>query len=67
MEINRNLLSMPNEVLLHILRFIPNRFIVSQVSKKFYELVCKLEKNRFILKLGTTKNNWGEVRLENFF
>lgn len=58
-----DLLQLPDEVLRYVLSFIPYRFEVSQVCKKFYELVCDMDKNKYMLKART--NHWrGEVRMK---
>lgn len=58
-----DLLQLPDEVLRYVLSFIPYRFEVSQVCKKFYELVCDMDKNKYMLKVRT--NHWrGEVRIK---
>lgn len=45
----------PNEVLLHILNFVDNRWNFAMTCKKFYELTCSIEKNARPLKLNTEK------------
>lgn len=42
---------LPEEVLMEILSFLPNRFEVAPVCKKFYDLICIIDKNRFALKV----------------
>lgn len=51
-----DLMMLPDEVLLEILSFVPDRFEVSQVCKKFYELICVIDRNRYKLCIG----NYGE-------
>lgn len=36
---------------MEILSFLPNRFEVAPVCKKFYDLICIIDKNRFALKV----------------
>lgn len=43
----------PNEVLLHILKFVPSRFNVSMTCQKLYELTCMIERNDRPLKINT--------------
>lgn len=59
MENEKGLLQLPDEVLIEILSFVPNRFEVAQVCKTFYELICIIDKNRYKLKAGVRYN---EVR-----
>lgn len=47
-----DLLLLPYEVLLEILSFVPDRFTVSQTCKKFYELICVIDKNHYKLIVG---------------
>lgn len=39
------------EILLHIFGFIPNKWNLSLVCWKFYEIVCNIEREQFCLKL----------------
>jgi hypothetical protein len=42
---------LPNEILLKIFKLIHNRWSLSLVNWTFYEIVCKIEENRYRLKL----------------
>lgn len=42
---------LPVEILLHIFGFIPNKWNLSLVCWKFYEIVAETEKGKFCLKL----------------
>lgn len=35
----------PNELVIHIFQYIPERWSLSLVCKHFYEVVCTIEKN----------------------
>lgn len=65
MENTKELLQLPDEILLQILIFVPNRFEVSQVCKKFYEIVCAIEKNRFALSTKTVEDEVSGLSLQN--
>lgn len=55
----KNLMDLSDLVLMEVLKFVPNRFEVALVCKKFYELICDIEKNRYKMKIGQSYN---EVR-----
>lgn len=46
------IMQLPDEVLTKILNFVPNRFDLAQVCKKFYDLTSEIEKFKFKLALG---------------
>lgn len=46
-----NLEALPTELLIEIFRYVPNRWNLSLVCWNFYEIVCEIEKEKFILKL----------------
>ena len=46
---------LPNEVLLNILSLIDDRFNVSMTCKKFYEITCRIERYRRIVKINADK------------
>jgi len=46
-----NLTVLPEEILIHIIKFLPNRWNLSLVNWSFYELVCKVEADKYRLKL----------------
>lgn len=48
---NINLEDLPLEILINIVDKIPNRWNLSQVNWKFYELCCDIEANRFRIEL----------------
>lgn len=56
MEMEKKMLDLPDEVLLVIFSFVPNRFKASQVCHKFYELVCEIDKNKFVMKIKPDEN-----------
>lgn len=56
----KHLLELPYEILLQIISFVPKRFELSQVCKKFYELVCAIDKNRYKMNIG---RDFEDVRL----
>lgn len=43
----------PNEVLIHILKFVPDRRAVAMSCRKLYELVCLIEKNNRQLRINS--------------
>lgn len=45
----------PNEVLLHILKFVPSRTNIAVTCRKMYELTCSIERNKRPLKVNTEK------------
>ena len=47
----KSIQELPCEVILHIFKFIPNRWNLSMVCCDFYDLVCEVERNKFSLKL----------------
>lgn len=51
MEMTKNLLTLPEEILMEILSFVQNRFEAAQVCMKFYELICELDRNRYKLRI----------------
>lgn len=42
---------LPEEILIHVIKFLPNRWNLSLVNWSFYELICKVEANKYRLKL----------------
>lgn len=48
-----DLMQFPDEILLNILSFVPKRFEVATVCKKFYELICEIDRNKYVLTIGT--------------
>lgn len=53
------LMQFPDEILVNILSFVPNRFEVASVCRKFYELICKIDSKKYKLNVG---RRYGEVR-----
>ena len=51
-----NLTDLPEEVLMKILGFLPNRMDVAPVCKKFYELICKIDKFKYKMIVGSVRN-----------
>lgn len=51
MENAKDLLQLPDNVLTEILSFLPNRFDLALVCKKFYELISESEKNLYKIKV----------------
>ena len=49
-------MDLPDNVLEKILGFLPNRMDVATVCKKFYELICQIEKNKYKMKIGSIGN-----------
>jgi hypothetical protein len=56
-----DIMKIPDEVLMKILAFVPNRFDVAPVCKKFYELICKIDENKYKLKVGAFHNEVSEA------
>lgn len=52
----KNLIDLPDKVLAEILSFLPNRFDLAQVCKKFYDVICESDKGRYKLKVGRQFN-----------
>lgn len=50
--------ALPEEILIHIIKFLPNRWNLSQVNCSFYELICKIEENKYRLKLIDVSIKW---------
>lgn len=57
-----NIVELPTEMLHRILSFVPNRFNVSLVCRRMYEVVCAVERNKFVLK---TITNCSEETVSN--
>lgn len=55
---------LPNEVLLHILKLVPNRKNVAMSCTKFYNLSCNLERNARPLKINTDRVS--SIKIEAF-
>lgn len=51
-----DIMNIPDEVLMKILSFVPNRINIAPVCKKFYELICEIDKNMYKLKVGAFGN-----------
>ena len=51
MEKAKKLDELPTEILLHIFDFIPNRWSLSSVCWDFYEIICEIEREKFVMKL----------------
>lgn len=47
----KSIQELPFEVLVHIFKFLPNRWNISIVCSEFYDVVCAIERNKFSLKL----------------
>jgi len=44
-----NILDLPDEMLLKILNDVPNRYEASLTCQRFYEMVCVIEANKFVM------------------
>lgn len=51
------MLQLPDEILLKILSFVPKRNEIVLVCKKFYELVCEIDRHKLKINAG---NHYGE-------
>lgn len=47
----KNLDELPTEILLHIFDYIPNKWNLSLVCWDFYEIICEIEREKFVIKL----------------
>jgi len=46
-----NILDLPDEMLLKILTCVPNRYEASLSCQRFYEMICVIETNKFVMKV----------------
>lgn len=54
-------MKIPDEALMKILSFVPNRMNISSVCKKFYELICEIDRNQYKMKVGAFGNKVSKV------
>lgn len=49
MDWPKNILNLPSELLMEIIKYVPNKTVLKLTSKKFFQIVCKIEIKKFRL------------------
>jgi hypothetical protein len=60
-----NILDLPSEVLAKVLGFLPLRTNYGAVCRKFYDIICHIDKCKYILKFGATEKSVRQIPFDN--